>query len=226
MPAVAEDIRSQVLRSKRRFWRPRDFDGSPGAVQVELSRLVNAGELIRVRRGLYWRGPRNRLGMTPPRPREVVSDVLGDVAVGEAEWSATNLLGLSTQLPRLPALAVPQRPPRGIESVRFLDRSARRGRVQARLTGVEVALLETLEGWERFVELPAPEAQSRLLDLIDSGVVSPKRLVRASETEPAVVRERLRTLLVADGLDGDAERIPLVVSANARDRAAAVMAFA
>jgi hypothetical protein len=95
--------------------------------------------------------------------------------------------------------------------------------VQARLNSVEVALLEALEGWERFVEIPAPEARSRLLGLLESGEVSSGRLVRASETEPAVVRERLRNLLLADGLIEEAGKIPPAVTDDVRDRAIAVL---
>ncbi|MEA2057919.1 MAG: type IV toxin-antitoxin system AbiEi family antitoxin domain-containing protein, partial [Actinomycetota bacterium] len=53
---VATSVRSAVHGSRDRFWKPADFSGAPLPVAKALSRLEKAGELRRIRRGLYWRG--------------------------------------------------------------------------------------------------------------------------------------------------------------------------
>src|SRR5487761_1763290 len=65
---IAPAIREKVTSSRDRFWRPDDFDGPPEAVAKALSRLADAGDLRRVRRGLYWRGTATRAGTAPPPP--------------------------------------------------------------------------------------------------------------------------------------------------------------
>lgn len=69
---VVETIRR---RPRRRFYRATDFEGSATAVERTLGRLCEAGQLVRVRNGLYWRGPETPLGMAPPNPREVLAEV-------------------------------------------------------------------------------------------------------------------------------------------------------
>src|SRR5438105_3705839 len=98
--SVAPEVRRRILPSRDRFWRPEDFDGSPEAVAKALSRLTRAGELRRVRRGLYWRGTPTQLGMAPPSPDRFVHEVIGAPGTGPAGWSAALALGLSTQVPR------------------------------------------------------------------------------------------------------------------------------
>src|SRR5215467_3570763 len=104
--SVAADIRRQVLASAERFWRPDDFDGSPAAVAQALSRLAAAGDLRRVRRGLYWRGTATLLGMAPPPPERIADELGGAAGTGPAEWSAALMLGLSTQVARQDTIAV------------------------------------------------------------------------------------------------------------------------
>src|SRR4030067_3126473 len=96
---VAGDVRAILLRSRDRFWRPPDFSDPPGAVDAALSRLSREGELVRVRRGLYWRGAKTLLGMAPPRSELIARELLGRVGVGPAGMSAASSLGLSTQVP-------------------------------------------------------------------------------------------------------------------------------
>lgn len=195
-------VRQRVLRSRDRFWTPRDFSGSPSTVLHTLAALVDAGELRHVRKGLYWRGTKTLLGMSPPPADKLVETLLGKDhkhGVGPAGASAANWLRLSTQVPRYRHVAVPTRPPTGVPQVTFHDRSARAGRTQARLAPQEIAVLEVLDGWEKLLEVPADEAWKRLGELVTHGQVRPERLAQAARTEPARVRTRLAQLFARAG---------------------------
>lgn len=205
--SVAPEVRKRVLHSRDRFWRPEDFPGSPDAVAKALSRMAHAGELRRVRRGLYWRGAPTRLGMAPPPSDRFVHEVIDAPGTGPAGWSAGLALGLSTQVPRREMIAVPGRAPRDPGAVNFVSRAASTKRRDERLRPHEVALLEVLRDWNTFVEVPTGTAVERIAGLADSGVLRLDRLVRASTTEPPRVRERLRRLLDAIGRSSDAAAV-------------------
>jgi hypothetical protein len=193
---VAAAVREKVLASHDCFWRPSDFaDYSPDAVTAALSRLRRSGELRHVRRGLYWRGTPTPLGMAPPTANDLAGALVPFKGSGPAGRSAALLLGLSTQVPRRESIAVPARPPENTEMLRFVSRAAAAGRRDASLRPPEVALLEVLRDWERLVESPDDEARERIAGFMGSGEIRPDRLARASSTEPAPVRERLRGLL-------------------------------
>ncbi len=222
--SAASLVRKQVLASTNRFWRVEDFQGPPHAVVLELRRLLRAGELERVRRGVYWRGRKTRFGMAVPAAVEAVRKATGErEAVGAAGWYATNLLGLSTQVSPVPIVAISTRPPTGLRGVKLLDRSRRTGRRTGRLNYLEVTLLEALEGWDRHVELAPDAATRRFLELLRNQRVSVTKLARASKTEPPRVRERLRALLEAGGWETEARLIEPARSESARSRALHVM---
>lgn len=199
-PSTASEIRRKIRRSPNRFFRSSEFDGTRTAVEKALGRLVEDGELLRIRNGLYWRGAKTPFGMAPPNPRIVVKEYADGYPVGPAGVSAANLLGLSTQVPRIPEYAVPATVP-PIDRIRLVRRDTRRsnGRRAGRLSESEVALLEILDSWESVVELPASEALERLGVILRDGTVSPERLVQAAVNEPARVRERLRLILERSG---------------------------
>ncbi len=197
--SVAPEVRKRVLASRDRFWRPEDFAGSPDAVAQALSRMARSGDVRRVRRGLYWRGAPTRLGMAPPPAGSLASAVVGGTGFGPAGWSAAVALGLSTQVPRREAVAVPGRSPRSPGSVRYVSRVASTKRRDERLRPAEVALLEVLRDWDGLVEVPPGDAVARIARLANDGTVRLDRVARAAETEPPRVRERLRRLLVALG---------------------------
>jgi hypothetical protein len=223
--SIANKVRRKINRSStERFWHVEDFGGDPKAVDMALARLVEAGDLERVRRNVYWRGRKTRFGMTVAPPVDAVREVLGESeAVGAAEWYATNLLGLSTQVAPMPVIAVSRRTPTGIPDVRLVNRASRTGRREARLNDLEVTLLEALEGWDRYVELDGPAAMDRFLRVLDNDRVRVRRLVSASRTEPPRVRERLRYLLASSGFGVEAAKIEGARTATVRDRALAVI---
>ena len=222
--SVAQQVRHRVLRSGERLWRIEDFGGSPSAVNNELRRLISRGELMRVRRGVYWRGKKSRFGMIGASQGEAVQKVLGaQEAVGATGWHATNLLGLSTQVSPVEALAVTHRRPEGLHNVKVSSRAARSGRREAKLNGMEVTFLETLEGWDRYVEADGATALERFGELLDREDIRVERLVRASRTEPPVVRERLRAVLRHGGYEEQAERVPAARDPRTRARALRVL---
>lgn len=222
--SIAAEVRARVKRSKDRFWRVDDFAFEPHAVTMELARLVRAGELERVRRGVYWRGRQTRFGMVGALPVEAVRELVSDrEAVGAAGWYATNLLGLSTQVSPTPVVALTRRAPTGLENVRVVDRSNRSGRRDARLNETEVTVLEALEAWDRYVELDHADALAVFAGILQRDEVRVDRLVRAAPTESSRVRERLRVVLETAGFHDEAANVEGARSASSKARARAVL---
>lgn len=215
-------MRKRVLSSQDRFWRPTDLPGPESTVQHLLQQLVSEGELRHVRRGLYWRGTKTPLGMSPPPADRLVDAVVDRRGVGPAGLSAANALRLSTQIPRKSHVAVPGRAPKDLGAVKFLSRKSRTGRRTASLSRLEVALLESLESWEQLLEISPGQAVDTLAALLSDGTVRSERLARAARTEPAPVRVRLKALLLATGHSDDAEKVP---AADKRTVAAAMKAM-
>lgn len=198
--------REKILRSRDRFWTPDDLSGAESTRQHLLADLVRAGELRRISRGLYWRGTRTPLGMSPPSPTALLARIAPGHGSGPAGLSAANALRLSTQIPRKMLVAVPARAPRATDVIEFLDRRTRTGRVTAKLGPTEVALLEVLDD-PSASELSPHDTRERLRNVLKSGAVRPQLLARAAKTEPARVRERLGELLRETGFDSPAASI-------------------
>lgn len=105
MSAVADKIMKRV-RAKGRGWvfTPRDFIdfGTRASVDMALSRLVHAGEVRRIGRGLYdWPRLHDKLGALSPDPTDIaraVSVQSGD-KLAPSGAAAANRFGLSTQVP-------------------------------------------------------------------------------------------------------------------------------
>lgn len=203
----AEAARRSILDSRNQFWRPTDIDAPPSTVQRILADLVTRGELRHIRKGLYWRGIKTPLGMAPPPPEALVSQLANSNGAGPAGLSAANALRLSTQIPRRAEYAVVSRPPSDTDLVHFVNRSARRSRSASKLSPTDVAALEVLDGWDRVIETGPREAMARLTDLIRSGRIDPSRLARASKTEPGFSRARLRYLLRSAGMPMLADQV-------------------
>lgn len=221
--SVAREVRRRVMASKDRMWSARDFASQSSAVGQELARLVKAGELTRIRRDLYWRGTKSRFGMMSARKSETLGRLSGHAAVGATGWHASNLLGLSTQVSPVETLVVSRRPPTGLNDVRISSRAARKGRVEQKLNWLEVTLLEAVDGWDRYVELPAGQAMKRFVQLVRSEGVRVGRLVKASRTETAATRERLRAVLLEAGYKQEVQGIRRARDKRTRQRVLAVL---
>jgi hypothetical protein len=213
-----------VLTSDERIWRVEDFEGPPKAVNNELRRLVERGQLQRIRRGVYWRGRMSRFGMTSVDESQAVQTVVGrDEAIGATGWNATNILGLSTQVAPIASVAVTHRVPEGLRHVKVVSRAARTGRREAGLGELEVTVLEALEGWDRYVEVGPVEAVRRFDQILRRPDVRINKLISASTTEPPVVRERLRAVLAATGRQDEARQIPRARDRRTREKALKVI---
>ena len=77
-----------------------------------------------------------------------------------------------------------------------------------RLRPAEVALLEVLRDWPALVELPDSDAADRIAGLVKASTIRVDKLARASATEPPLVRERLRALLLDAGQTNAAMAVP------------------
>jgi hypothetical protein len=162
--STAQAVREFVERAPARsFFEPGDFEGSTRAIECELSRLAAHGELARTRKGLYWKGPRTRVGMPLPRPSEIALKVAGPGG-GLAETSAIHALGLTTQVPSVDVVAVPGRAPKPVKGTRFVSRSIERRIHQ--LTPLEVAVIEVLRQGAVAVEIPWPAVETLIRTLI------------------------------------------------------------
>ncbi len=213
-----------MLGSRERIWRVEDFAGTPKAVNNELRRLVDRSELQRIRRGVYWRGRTSRFGMRGVDDGEALQTVVGqEEAIGATGWNATNVLGLSTQVAPIESLAVTHRAPEGLRHIKVVSRTARTGRRKAGLNGLEVTVLEALEGWDRYVEVGPAEAVRRFDLILQRTDVRIPNLVSASTTEPPAVRERLRAVLIETGHQAEAQRIPRARDQRTREKALRVL---
>lgn len=175
----------------RSFVSSSDFDGSRHGIECALSRLAAQGELAHVRKGLYWKGPKTRLGLTPPRPLAVALH-LGGLGSGPAGFTAASVLGLTTQVPATLEIALPgrhQRPPAG---VRFTLRHP--SRRDHRLSHEEVALIEVLRDWPATVESGWDELVSRARELVADKSVRPAQMTKQANIEhrPAIREGWLR----------------------------------
>lgn len=170
----------------------RDFEGSSSAVRTVLSRLESEGELLRLRRGLYWRGLKSRFGVGRPRPADVAVKLAPDRGVGPVGWSASYELGISTQVPSVPEFVVFGPPPKNVPGLTF------RTRWNVRRIGLnywEVALLEVLRSWPKYSEVSWEELTKRVKELRSRRVLDLDRLVHAAEGERfAATRARARSL--------------------------------
>jgi hypothetical protein len=203
------DVKSSVLSKNNSFIRASDFSdvGNSASVRQALSRLRREGDLTSIRDGLYWRGAKTKFGRRQPDALRVAQAIVGRDGVGYAGMSAANALGLTSHVPGTFEIAVPKRSPSPLSNIRFISRAARDDRRRARLNTMEVGLLETLEAWEEVVDAPYEWAVDWLGKLFDNETLSAEKLAKASGTESARTRERLRNLLSELGYDEEASRI-------------------
>jgi hypothetical protein len=169
------------------FLRRDDFEGSDRAVETALSRLAAAGELVRVRRGLYWRGGKTRFGMTRPSPLETALAV-GGPGAGPAGVAAARMLGLTSQVPATVQVAVAGKVPDALPGVRFCSRPFTRR--ERRLRPLEVAVLELLRDPDA-AEHSWRDVRSRVEELIAEGKVRQELLAQeVAQEKHRPARER------------------------------------
>ncbi len=179
--SVAASVRDALAKMpSRAFVHAAALPGATSAVEVELARLTRRGEIRRVRKGLYWRGPKTRLGIATPDPEAVALEVAGRGA-GPAGVAAAHWLGLTTQVAGRPSVAVPGRVPAAVPGVRFCSRTYRRRELGMR--ALEVAVVEVLREWPMFVEADWADTCSKIGSLIESRSVRPSVITADVEAE-------------------------------------------
>jgi Family of unknown function (DUF6088) len=185
--SVAETVRAVVAEAPAgTFIRSADVPGSRAAVNTALSRLATAGELLRVHHGLYWKGVKSRFGPGRPGLVDVAMAVVGPDGAGPSGWSAAQALGLSTQVPAEPEVAVAGPVPSFV-GVRF----HRRNNLARRDLGFwEIALLEALRSYPAYAEVSVAELADRVRALVADGKVRFAHLETAARREhsPALRR--------------------------------------
>lgn len=190
--STAEGVADHVAAlPERSFVAVRDVDGPRSAVESAFSRLAAAGDVLRVRKGLYWKGATTASGVSPPRVEEVAL-ALGGPGSGPAGVAAAHWLGLTSQVPSTYLTAVPARTPAPFPGIRFAQRTVER--LLHSLTPSEVAVLEVLrmgpavveDDWENLPELIAGLAASGAvrLPILDQAIAKePHRKARSRWTE-------------------------------------------
>jgi hypothetical protein len=164
------------------FVHVEKLPGSRGAANSAASRAHKQGELVAVRKGLYWKGTPTRYGMTRPSSEAIAVEVLGKTGVGPTGHSAARALGLTTQVPTRPLLTVAGPVPTAVPGVRISRRNNMRRR---ELRYTEIALLELLRGdWESVVEGGWDALVSATARAVE------ERRVRLGEVTKAVEGER------------------------------------
>lgn len=208
MKTVAGSIRSGVRRARPgTFFDISEFDGSRRAVESAFSRLVAEDDsLVRVRRGLYWKGVKSRFGPGRPRAEEVATKVAEGRGIGPAGWSASHALGLSTQVPAVPEFAVVGPPPTGVDGARF---HSRRNFARLGLHYDEIALLEILRDWPSRTDSDWSDLERAVTKLVDEGRIRPSRILKVATSERAPA---MRSHLIA--LFGDSEKRDLEAASS------------
>jgi hypothetical protein len=202
MGSISATIRARIDSTPARtFLRADelaiDFD-SRSAVDTALSRLADDPEvpLIRVRRGLYWRGSTSRFGKDRPSPADIVIAVAGDRGgIGPSGWSASRDLGLTSQRPATEEFATVAPPPTGIKGVVFRRRSNPK---RANLRYHEIAALEVLGAWPAYVDSDWADLVLAIKARIRSHEIRPSVLLDAARFEPGAAAGRLAALMSAD----------------------------
>jgi hypothetical protein len=183
--SVASEVRAVVAAAPvGTFIRSTDIPGSRAAVNTALSRLSSVGDVVRLRHGLYWKGVKSRFGAGRPALLDGAIAAAGTRGVGPSGWSAAQALGLSTQIPATPEVAVAGPAP-SYEGVIF----HKRNNLARRELGVwEIAILEVLRAYPAYVEATLDEVAERVSGLVEDGKV------RLADVERAVSTERSPTL--------------------------------
>src|SRR5882757_1457870 len=151
--------------------------GTRAAASSAASRASKRGDLIPIRKGLYFKGTKTRYGMTRPSSEAIAVEVLGATGVGPTGHSAARALGLTTQVPAKPSLTVAGPVPASVPGVTVSKRNNMRRR---ELNYDEIALLELLRGdWESTVEGGWSALVAAAASAFRDGRIRPKVLSKA-----------------------------------------------
>lgn len=189
-PAVA--IRRAAPRS---FVHVSDLPGTNEAARKAASRAALSGDLVRVRRGLYFRSPSTRYGPVRPRIEDVVREILKlpNSGFGPAGYSAARRLGVTTQVPaRFEVSAL-----RKVDPIEGVTLHVRSNPCRAALNENEIAVLEVLRSPEHLVEGGMPRLASAVNELVGAKVVRLSAIRKATAGESKSVKSNHGRLTAA-----------------------------
>ena len=191
-------IRDRLAKlPEKAFVKVADMRGGPdgatkdAAIEQAFSRLARGGVLLRVAKGLYWKGPNTRFGLVPPPLFEAALKVAQDRAPGAAGPSAAAFLGLTTQIPPTREFAVVGRETTRLPGVVFHERSNPK---RDRLTPAEIAVLEIARDRLRYCEFSQEETRVRLRALAAEGTIRLDQLRHAAAGEARYIMEFVGSL--------------------------------
>jgi hypothetical protein len=189
--SVATQVYERVREGGERYWSLADFgDLSAAAVAHALSRLAAAGELQRVRKGLYYRPKQTALGPSLPSPTAMAS-LTATAPLHPSGLTAGTALGLSTQNPMHPELATASASAPSTVTNAVVHTGRPRSRLD--LDATDAALFELLRDRARHSDLSPAETVDRLVRML-SGRKRFERLAKAALDEPPRVRAMLGAL--------------------------------
>lgn len=185
----ATTIRNAPARS---FVHVNRLPGTATAARQAACRAARSGDLVPVRRGLYYRGAKTRYGMTRPRIEEIVREVLGAAGNGPAGYSAAREWGVTTQIPSSFHVAALWTS----DPIEGVTQHARRNRERASLNAKEIALLELMRAPEVYVEAGWNNLARKVRDALAGSEINEGRLCVAVAGERNVtVRKNFDRLL-------------------------------
>ncbi|HEX5829561.1 MAG TPA: DUF6088 family protein [Gemmatimonadaceae bacterium] len=165
-------------------------------IAAALSRLVKAGELARVRRGVYYRPKRTVFGLSTPDPEALADAVLR--ARGEAPLpsgvGAYNRLGLTTQVSGAVTRATRRRAAPAAVGRVTLYATPRPLDAQKGIRPEERTALDALRDITRIPDARPEDVLRRLGMLVRAGELHYVRLARYARAEPPRVRALLGAL--------------------------------
>ena len=198
--SVASDVRRTVLElPPGGFLHLRELPGwsvSPAAATSALRRVRESEHVVPVGRGVYYKARPTRFGLTRPDPLRLgyeFAKAAGYTAgVGPCGYTAARALGLTTQVPSRDSLSVAGRAPAPLRDVIFEARSPQAG---PGLRPLEVAVLELLGAWPRYVETSWASFSASVARLSDEGLVDVEAVVGATASgSHATARARAQLL--------------------------------
>ncbi|MGV0718189.1 DUF6088 family protein [Mycolicibacterium sp. XJ662] len=191
-PAMA--IRRAAPRS---FVHVSDLPGSNEAARKAASRAVESGDLVRVRRGLYFKAPgATRYGPVKPRVEEIAREIFRGPhsGFGPAGYSAARGLGLTTQVPaKFEAAALRKADP----PVPGVVLHVRSNPARAALNEQEIAVLEVLRSPEHFVDGGMTMLARKVSELAAAKAVRLRALGKAVAGETGPVKANHARLVTA-----------------------------
>ena len=191
---TAKDVRQRIERGGERLWRYEDFaDFRFTAVAQTLSRLVKAGFLERLSKGIYYRTRQTSFGKSRPNPGAMQKLASFRKTLYPAGIAAVNLLGFTAQSAGRNELATSHLSlPRKLVGQDTVIHT-RRPEAWSKLSATDAALLDFLRRGGSMSELSPRDTIRRTLDLL-SAKGRYERLFGVADSEPPRVRAMLGAL--------------------------------